>query len=70
MTDKDIISEFAVGEWEYFHDVLFDATGRDLNQSDLELAFILLPIELKLEAVFSGMCDTGWQGEILNLFEE
>jgi hypothetical protein len=50
--------------WNSLHDTVFDATGADLNETQLKRVFSALPDSIRAEARKYGLGDTDARGEI------
>jgi hypothetical protein len=55
-------------DWNHLHDCVYDITGRDLPQNDLEAIFDDLPDALKTEAHQWGMSDTLWRDNFMQYY--
>ena len=55
---------FNKNEWDHFHDVVFDSTGKNKCREELLEIFQSLPINLKNDAYTYGMNDTVFRDNV------
>ena len=60
--------DFTKHDWAHFHDVVLEATRKDvvrvdLKQEEMEELFEKLPLDMKLDAVKYGMNDSCRRGD-------
>lgn len=68
-TFEDDICNECKSELDCFHDVIYDASGKDLNYQELSTEFISLLENLKSLSKKWGLCDTVFRGKVYDLYE-
>lgn len=50
--------EFEDGDFDTLHDIVFDITGKQLNNTELELVWSELPEDIKNDSIHFGLNDS------------